>query len=129
VHSLVLAGTAPHGGTADTDDALGAALLDSAKDLDEHEYAVADVRAALLPLCDDLRVEPRPALLRLANVQHLATAVAGTLAAGESAAQSALTLADALHPTAAVCGTPAEAAMEMIRERRVGHRIGRGAGA
>ena len=116
VHSLVLAGTTPRGRTADADDALGAALLASAKDLDEHEYAVADVRAALLPLCDDLQVEPRPTLLRLANLQHLATAVVGQLADGDSAARSALALAAALHPTAAVCGTPAEAAMELIRE-------------
>ena len=40
----------------------------------------------------------------------------GGLAAGEAASYSALALAAALHPTAAVCGTPAEAAMELIRE-------------
>ena len=116
LHSLVLAGTMPRGGTPEADDALGAAILASAKDLDEHQYAVADVRAALAPLCADLRVEERPSLLRLANVQHLATRVDGELAAGEAATHSALALAAALHPTAAVCGTPAEAAMELIRE-------------
>jgi menaquinone-specific isochorismate synthase len=41
--------------------------------------------------------------------------VHGRLADGE-AAHSALALAAALHPTAAVCGTPAETAMELIRE-------------
>ena len=34
-------------GHAGADEALGAALLASAKDLDEHQYGVADVRAAL----------------------------------------------------------------------------------
>jgi menaquinone-specific isochorismate synthase len=116
VRSLVLAGTAPRGRTAADDDALGAALLASAKDLDEHECAVDDVRTALLPLCADLRIEQRPFLLRLANVQHLATWVHGRLSDGESAARSALSLAAALHPTAAVGGTPAEAALELIRE-------------
>ncbi|HXP21373.1 MAG TPA: isochorismate synthase [Streptosporangiaceae bacterium] len=116
VHSLVLAGTAARGGTDSADEVLGATLLGSAKDRDEHFYAVADVRTALQPLCANLRVQPRPALLRLANVQHLATAVDGELAAGDSAAWSALALAAALHPTAAVCGTPAESAMELIRE-------------
>ncbi len=116
VHSLVLAGTAPRGAAAADDDAIGATLLDSAKDLDEHEYAVADVRSALRPLCTSLRIEPRPALLRLANVQHLATRVHGELAAGESGLPSALALAAALHPTAAIGGTPAEAATELIRE-------------
>jgi menaquinone-specific isochorismate synthase len=116
LHSLVLAGTTPRGGTPDADDALGAALLASAKDQNEHRYAVDDVRAALRPLCADLRVEDRPSLLRLANVQHLATEVHGQLDEGEATTQSALALAAALHPTAAVCGTPAEAAMDLIRD-------------
>jgi menaquinone-specific isochorismate synthase len=116
LHSLVLAGTMPRGGTPTSDAALGATLLGSAKDRDEHQYAVADVRAALRPLCGDLRIEEQPSLLRLANVQHLATHVEGQLAAGEAASHSALALAAALHPTAAICGTPAEAAMDLIRE-------------
>ncbi len=116
LYSLVLAGTTPRGGTAAADAELGAALLASAKDIDEHQYAVADVRSALQPLCGDLRISERPFLLRLANVQHLATDVHGQLAAGEGASYSSLALAAALHPTAAVCGTPTEAAMELIRE-------------
>lgn len=118
VHSLVLAGTTPRGGTAAADDALGAILLASAKNVEEHGYAVDDVRATLQPLCDDLAVEQRPSLLRLANVQHLATRVSGRLTATAipGDAPSALALAAALHPTAAVCGTPQGAAMELIRE-------------
>ena len=57
-------------------------------------------------------VAPRPELIRLANVQHLGTRVHGTLAA----AKSALTLVAAVHPTAAVGGTPTDAAVEAIRE-------------
>jgi menaquinone-specific isochorismate synthase len=124
VRSLVLAGTTPRGGSAAEDAALGAALLASAKDVEEHRYAVADVRAALAPLCDRLDIDEQPWLLRLANLQHLATGVTGRLAGSPQAAPgaalsehaSALALAAALHPTAAVCGTPAGAAMELIRE-------------
>ncbi len=116
LHSLVLAGTMPRGGTQEADRALGAALLASAKDRDEHSYAVEDVRAALQPLCADLRIDEQPSLLRLANVQHLATWVDGELASPEDASHSALALAAALHPTAAICGTPAEAAMDLIRD-------------
>ncbi len=115
LYSLVLAGTVSRGGTPEHDRALGEALLASAKDQDEHQYAVADVRAALTPLCADLRIDPEPSLLKLANVQHLATEVHGELAAGEAADYTALSLAAAMHPTAAVCGTPTEAAMELIR--------------
>jgi menaquinone-specific isochorismate synthase len=116
IYSLVLAGTVPRGGTPEQDASLGDVLLASAKDQDEHQYAVADVRRALRPLCADLTIDEHPFLLRLANVQHLATEVHGELAAGEAAKHSALALAAAVHPTAAVCGTPTETAMELIRE-------------
>lgn len=116
IHSLVLAGTLPRGGTPEADRRLGDSLLASAKDREEHQYAVADVRAALRPLCASLRIDPQPSLVRLANVQHLGTEVHGRLAATDHASPSALGLAAALHPTAAICGTPAELAMEVIRD-------------
>jgi menaquinone-specific isochorismate synthase len=118
ISALVLAGTTPRGKDADSDQALGAALLSSAKDIEEHGYAVAGVRQSLTPLCGKLAVDPRPFLLKLANVQHLATAVTGTLAPGKDPgpAPSSLAVAAALHPTAAVCGTPTDTAMELIRE-------------
>jgi menaquinone-specific isochorismate synthase len=119
ISALVLAGTNPRGSDAAEDEALGAALLASAKNTEEHAYAATGVRETLAPLCDQLAADPSPFLLRLANVQHLATAVTGRLAAagnGHPARPSALALAAALHPTAAVCGTPTEVAMELIRE-------------
>ena len=118
VSSLVLAGTAPRGRDAAHDAALGAALLASAKETEEHEYAAASVQDALAPLCDQLTVAERPALLKFANLQHLATTVSGTLGApaATGAGHSVLTLLNALHPSAAVCGTPTELAMELIRE-------------
>jgi menaquinone-specific isochorismate synthase len=115
ISSVVLAGTIPRGRDAAEDAALGASLLASAKDVEEHEYAVAGVRATLAPLCETLSVDPRPSLLRLANVQHLATRIHGRLA-GSGSEHSVLALVAALHPTGAVCGTPTEAAMELIRE-------------
>ena len=112
VTALILGGTSPRGATPAEDAELGAALLASAKNTEEHAYAVASVRDALAPLCADLDIPSRPSLLKLANVHHLGTAVSGTLAAD----RSVLSLAGALHPPAAVCGTPAEAALELIRE-------------
>jgi menaquinone-specific isochorismate synthase len=118
VSSLVLAGTAPRGQDPAEDAALGAGLLASAKETEEHEYAAASVRDSLAPLCDQLTVAERPVLLKFANLQHLATTVDGTLSARDAsgAGHSVLTLLNALHPSAAVCGTPTEAAMELIRE-------------
>ena len=112
VTSRVLAGTVRRQGDANIDASLAEALLASGKDLEEHEYAVHSVARALAAHCTDLDVPPRPHVLRLANVQHLATDVTGQLADGTSV----LGLAAALHPTAAVCGTPTERAMAAIHE-------------
>jgi menaquinone-specific isochorismate synthase len=115
VSALVLAGTTPRGDDPAQDEALGAALLASAKNTEEHAYAVASMREALGPLCDELDSQPRPGLIKLPNLQHLGTWVRGTLAA-EGAPRSALGLAAAVHPTAAVAGTPTGTALELIRE-------------
>ena len=117
VSSLVLGGTAPRGRDAAEDERLGAALLASAKEREEHEYAVVGVRAVLAARCDRLKMDSAPSLRRFANVQHLATWITGRLGGGQAASEhSVLALADALHYTPAVCGTPAEPAMELIRD-------------
>ena len=105
VRSVVLAGT------AQPDAASGAALLRSDKDRVEHVIARDSVVAALAPWCEALEVQPEPRLLRLDNVQHLATTVSGRLAADHHV----LELVAALHPTAAVCGTPTDVALAEIR--------------
>ena len=113
VSSLVLAGTTPRGATPAEDSELATALLGSAKENEEHQYAAASLENALAPLCQAMYVAPQPALIRLPNLQHLGTRVRGTLS---SADRSALGLAAAVHPTAAVGGTPTDAAVELIRE-------------
>ncbi len=115
VSALVLGGTAPRGGDPARDEVLGAELLASAKNTEEHAYAVASIRDGLGPLCDTLEVEPRPSLVRLPNLQHLGTHIRGTLT-GNGTPKSVLALAAAVHPPAAVCGTPTAAALELIRE-------------
>lgn len=112
VSSRVLAGTVRRQGDAAADAGLALELLDSGKDLEEHKYAVRSVARALAAHCTDLDVPEGPRVLALANVQHLATDVTGRLADGASV----LALAASLHPTAAVCGTPTERAMSVIRE-------------
>lgn len=111
VESLVLAGSARRGIDADDDAAAAAQLLASDKDRAEHLPAVDSVREALTGVAEELEVDPEPWLLRLHNVQHLATGVRGRIPAGPTALQ----LAGRLHPTAAVCGVPTDLARELIR--------------
>jgi menaquinone-specific isochorismate synthase len=118
VSALVLGGTLPRGADPEQDLALGEELLASAKNHEEHAYAVVSIREALKPLCETLHVDARPSLLKFPNLQHLGTRVRGTLAAGgdQATPKSALALAAAVHPPAAVCGTPTAVALDLIRE-------------
>jgi menaquinone-specific isochorismate synthase len=115
VSALVLGGTLPRGADPAQDEALGEELLASAKNNEEHAYAVDSIREALGPLCQALHVAARPSLLKFPNLQHLGTQVHGILADG-TPPRSALALAAAVHPPAAVCGTPAGTALELIRD-------------
>ncbi|MCW2666309.1 MAG: isochorismate synthase [Frankiales bacterium] len=112
VTSRVLAGTIPRTGDDAADAGRAEALAASAKDLEEHVHGVASVRAALTPLCTAMDVPEVPFVLPLPNVLHLATDVSGVAADGTGS----LDLLAALHPTAAVCGTPTAAALEVLRE-------------
>jgi menaquinone-specific isochorismate synthase len=112
VHSRVLAGTIRRTGDDERDLALAASLARSSKDLEEHEYAVRSVADALTPHCSSMNVPETPFVLHLANVMHLATDVAGVL----SDSTTSLRLAAALHPSAAVCGTPTSAAAALITD-------------
>jgi len=102
VSSRVLAGTCKPG--------EGQALASSAKDLREHELASESVSSIVTELCSHVRAHG-PFLLSLPNVVHLATDVHARLGAAHL-----LDLVAALHPTAAVCGTPRDAAMRLIEE-------------
>jgi menaquinone-specific isochorismate synthase len=112
VTSRVLAGTIRRSAGAAPDTRLAAGLARSSKDLEEHAYAVASVARALAPYCSGLHVPEAPYVLELPNVLHLATDV--TAVAGPDA--TSLGLAAALHPSAAVCGTPTLLARELIAE-------------
>ena len=112
VASRVLAGTIRRTGDDTHDLALAATLARSSKDLEEHEFAVRSVADALAPYCASMNLPDAPFVLHLPNVMHLATDVTGVLHDDASA----LALAAALHPSAAVGGTPTDAALRLIGE-------------
>jgi len=101
VESRVLAGTSWNGGELGTE-----------KNLVEHRYAVDSLAERLQPFCRVLDVPGEPTVLALHNVSHLATDVRGRVR-GEA---SLLRIAGAVHPTAAVGGTPRAAAVALIAE-------------
>jgi menaquinone-specific isochorismate synthase len=112
VSARVLAGTTSRGTDAEADHDKAVALATSAKDLDEHGFAVTSVVNALAPHSRSLTTSEIPFTLKLPNLWHLASDVEGTLSDGSTS----LDLIAALHPTAAVAGTPRDSALALIAE-------------
>lgn len=112
VESHVLAGTTGRGGDAVENERRVRALSDSVKDREEHRFAVESLVDSLAGHVGDLRVTPDPAPLELAHVIHLATSVTANV----SDDSHLFDLLGALHPSAAIGGTPTDAALALINE-------------
>ncbi|HEU5223884.1 MAG TPA: isochorismate synthase [Candidatus Lumbricidophila sp.] len=110
VSARVLAGTADRAAGEASDRDRAAALLRSPKNREEHALAVASAVETLAPHTARLDASPEPFALQLPNLWHLATDLKGTLGDGSSA----LDLVAAMHPTAAVAGTPTERALSLL---------------
>jgi salicylate biosynthesis isochorismate synthase/menaquinone-specific isochorismate synthase len=112
VSAAALAGTAARGRSPEEDECLGRALRESKKEQEEHTTVVHALRVGLAPLCSMLDVPESPRLLRVEGIQHLETAIEGTLREDTPL----LDLAGRLHPTPAVAGVPREAAITWLAE-------------
>ena len=88
------------------------ALPGSGKDLREHRWVVDHIARALAGIADQVHRPPEPRVRALANVVHLHTPVFARLAPGRGIAD----VAAALHPTPAVGGVPAGAALRFLAE-------------
>lgn len=113
----VLAGTLdredePAGSTDFADTVLGGSL----KQRQEHDFAVRSLTRQLAPFATDLSFPAEPFILELPNVWHLASDVTAQLANSNGHVPTSLALVEALHPTAAVCGTPRDEAASLILE-------------
>ena len=109
-------------GSADLGDPGAAHSFDSVKMMREHALAADSVDEALSPFCS--RLERSDSLVATyGDIQHLSTAFEGETHPGTDVPD----LLSALHPTAAVAGTPTKTALELIRELE-GHDRGRYAG-
>ncbi len=108
----VLAGTAGRGTDPDVDRAIAEGLSHSAKNLHEHNFAVDSITRAMEPFTDSVEADNTPFSLQLPDVWHLATDIHAKL----SSDASILEVASALHPTAAVAGTPRLSAQKLIEK-------------
>jgi menaquinone-specific isochorismate synthase len=91
-------------------------LAGSDKQRHEHEIAIQSLTTQLAPFSEAMNAHSEPFILELPNVWHLASDVKAELADIEGHVPTCLALINALHPTAAVCGTPTLVAGALIRE-------------
>ena len=110
--TVALAGTTSRSADPAVDDHLGEAMLRSPKVRDEHEIVVRRIDRTLRPHAVWVHAEAEPFVIKVGNLQHLATPIRAQLAE----AHSAIELAAFLHPTPAVGGEPRAPALELISE-------------
>ncbi len=110
--TVALAGSTRRSSDPAVDDHLGEQLLRSEKNRREHEIVAGRIVRKLRPHAVWVERAPEPAVIKVANIQHLATPIVSQLAEPRSAVE----LAGMLHPTPAVGGEPWSLAKEAIAD-------------
>ncbi len=110
VSTLALAGSTRRSADPAVDDHLGEQLLRDPSYREEHEIVARRIERTLRPHAVWVASAPEPELVRIANIQHLATPIRAQLAAP----MDALELAGLMHPTPAVGGEPLALAAPLI---------------
>jgi isochorismate synthase len=108
--TVALAGTTRRSADPAVDDHLGEQLLQSTKDREEQAIVARRIERTLDPVSLWVAAAEHPVLVRVHNVQHLATPIRAQLADPVPAVE----LAGMLLPTPAVGGEPREAALPLI---------------
>jgi isochorismate synthase len=112
VSTVALAGSTRRSSDPAVDDHLGEQLLRSDKNRREQRIVTERIVRALRPHAVWVEAAAEPEIVKVANIQHLATPVIAQLAESHSAIE----LAGMLHPTPAVGGEPRPAALAAIAE-------------
>ena len=108
--TVALAGTTRRSADPSVDDHLGEQLLQSTKDREEQAIVARRIERTLDPVSLWVAAAEEPVLVKVHNVQHLATPIRAQLADPVPAVE----LAGMLLPTPAVGGEPREAALPLI---------------
>jgi salicylate biosynthesis isochorismate synthase/menaquinone-specific isochorismate synthase len=110
VSTLALAGSTRRSADPAVDDHLGEQLLRDESYREEHAIVARRIERTLRPHAVWVAAAPEPELVKIANIQHLATPIRAQLAAPIDAVE----LAGLMHPTPAVGGEPRDVATSLI---------------
>src|SRR4051794_5295442 len=108
--TVALAGSIRRSADPSVDDHLGEQLLGSAKDREEQAIVARRIARALRPQSVWVAAPDEPTVIKVANIQHLATPIRAQLTHPIGVVE----LAELLHPTPAVGGEPHAAAAPLI---------------
>src|SRR6476619_2302585 len=109
VQTVALAGTRRRSADPAVDSHLGEQLMQSPKDREEQAIVTRRITRVLEPVSVWVTSADDPVLVKVLNVQHLGTPIRAQLAEPLSAVE----VAGLLHPTPAVGGEPAAAALPL----------------
>jgi salicylate biosynthesis isochorismate synthase len=110
VSTIALAGSTRRSADPAVDAHLGEQLMRDESYREEHAIVARRIERTLNRYAIWVATAPEPSLVRIANIQHLATPIRAQLAAPVEAIE----LAGLMHPTPAVGGEPSHKALEMI---------------
>jgi salicylate biosynthesis isochorismate synthase/menaquinone-specific isochorismate synthase len=108
--TVALAGTTRRSADPSVDDLLGEQLLRGAKNREEQAIVTRRIERTLRPVSVWVAAADEPVLVKVQNVQHLATPIRAQLADPVPCVE----LAGMLHPTPAVGGEPRDDAARLI---------------
>jgi menaquinone-specific isochorismate synthase len=114
IRSDALAGSIERGKTVQEDQMLGEKLLNSEKDMREHQIVIRSICDRLQSMGAEIDPQVSPNLLRLSNVQHLHTPITAHI--NHMDWLVALDILQQLHPTAAVGGEPRDLAVGFMQQ-------------
>ena len=111
VESMCLAGTISAGNSEEERAKLAETLMNDPKNRIEHEYVVEFLRQVMSRNCYDVEIPAEPGIRALRHVQHLHTPVSAKVLDGCTISD----LANQLHPTPALAGSPVGEALMALR--------------
>ena len=107
-----VAGTISRGQSEIEDLALENRLRNSVKDRAEQDFVIAGITNSLEPLCEKIEISAAASVMKLSRIQHLISEFRSILTPNATIGK----VHEALHPTAAVCGTPRIDSLRVLTE-------------
>ncbi len=107
----ILAGSAERSEDGARDDQIQNELLKSNKNLNEHEIVINYIKECLPGSIDEIEIS-EPTVKKLRNIQHLKSIIKLNL----NEHNSFISIIGKIHPTPAVCGSPPDTALNIIKK-------------